>query len=97
MLLSIAALGQPVLAVVYAPVEKDCLVAPRLTTGVRGLAGAGDELAQGGIYALRDSSLADFEFEVIARTDVYAQQRGLEQLAHDAYSPALNRIRPRVA
>ena len=32
--------------------------------------------------------------EVIARTDVYAQQRGREQLAHDAYMPALNRIRP---
>lgn len=94
-------------------------VAPSVTRGVRGLAGAGDELAQGGVYALRDPvtgqvvrtgrtnsltrragehlrdpALADFEFEVIARTDVYAQQRGLEQLAHDAYSPALNRIRP---
>ncbi|MCC6434837.1 MAG: hypothetical protein IT196_07400 [Acidimicrobiales bacterium] len=88
-------------------------------TGVRSLAGAGDELAQGGVYALRDPvtgqvvrtgrtndllrrqgehfrdpALSDFEFEVIARTDVYAQQRGLEQLLHDAYSPALNRINP---
>ncbi len=94
-------------------------IAPRLAPGVRDLAGAGDELAQGGVYALRDPitgqvvrtgrtnsltrragehlrdpSLADFEFEVIARTDVYAQQRGLEQLAHGAYTPALNRIRP---
>ena len=43
---------------------------------------------------LRDPALADCEFEVIERTDVYAQQRGLEQLAHDAYPPALNRIRP---
>lgn len=43
---------------------------------------------------LRDPTLADFEFEVIARTDVYAQQRAQEQLAHDAYSPSLNRIRP---
>lgn len=88
-------------------------------TGVRSLAGAGDELAQGGVYALRDPvtgqvvrtgrtnnllrrqgehfrdpALSDFEFEVVARTDVYAQQRGLEQLVHDAYSPALNRINP---
>ena len=29
-------------------------VAPGLAPGVRGLAGAGDELAQGGVYALRD-------------------------------------------
>ena len=88
-------------------------------TGVRSLAGAGDEVAQGGVYALRDPvtgqvvrtgrtnsllrrqgehfrdpALSDFEFEVVARTDVYAQQRGLEQLVHDAYSPALNRINP---
>jgi len=94
-------------------------VAPGSARGVRGLAAAGDELAQGGVYALRDPitgqvvrtgrtnsltrragehlrdpALADFEFEVIARTDVYAQQRGLEQLAHDAYTPAMNRIRP---
>jgi hypothetical protein len=87
--------------------------------GVRSLAGAGDELAQGGVYALRDPvtgqvvrtgrtnnllrrqgehfrdpALSDFEFEVVARTDVYAQQRGLEKLVHDAYSPALNRINP---
>jgi len=29
---------------------------------------------------LRDPALADFEFEIIARTDIYAQQRGSEQL-----------------
>lgn len=87
--------------------------------GVRGLANAGDDLAQGGVYALRDpvtgqvvrtgrtnnllrrqgehfrdSRLSDFEFEVVARTDVYAQQRGLEQFLHDAYNPALNRLNP---
>ncbi|NOY55282.1 MAG: GIY-YIG nuclease family protein [Actinobacteria bacterium] len=87
--------------------------------GVRGLSGAGDELAQGGVYALRDPvtgqvvrtgrtsdlirragehlrdpALADYEFEIIARTDIYAQQRGLEQLIHEAYSPPLNLIRP---
>ncbi|MGH9182720.1 MAG: RHS repeat-associated core domain-containing protein, partial [Acidimicrobiales bacterium] len=95
-------------------------VAPQtLGSGVRGLANAGDELAQGGVYALRDPvtgqvvrtgrtnsllrrqgehfrdpRLSDYEFEVVARTDVYAQRRGLEQLVHDAYNPALNRINP---
>ena len=43
---------------------------------------------------LRDPALADFEFEIIARTDIYAQQRGLEQLIHEAYSPSLNLIQP---
>jgi hypothetical protein len=94
-------------------------VAPQTAPGIRGLAGAGDDVAQGGVYALRDPitgqvvrtgrtndltrragehlrdpALADFDFEIVARTDIYAQQRGLEQLAHDAYAPALNRIRP---
>jgi hypothetical protein len=40
----------------------------------------------------RDPRLSDYAFEVVARTDVYAHQRGLEQLVHDAYNPALNRI-----
>ena len=42
----------------------------------------------------RDPRLSDFEFEIVARTDVYAQQRGLEQLLHDTHSPILNRINP---
>lgn len=42
----------------------------------------------------RDPRLSDYDFEVVARTDVYAQQRGLEQLLHDSYNPALNRINP---
>ncbi len=36
----------------------------------------------------------DLRFEVVHRTDVYAQQRGLEQLLHDTHNPPLNRIRP---
>ena len=27
-------------------------------------------------------------------TDVYEEQRGLEQMVHDEYKPALNKIRP---
>jgi len=95
------------------------LYATNAARGVRGLAGAGDELAEGGVCALRDPvtgqvvrtgrtndlirragehlrdpALADFEFEIVARTDIYAQQRGLEQLIHEAYSPPLNLIQP---
>lgn len=42
----------------------------------------------------RDPRLTDFNFEVVARTDVYAQQRGLEQLLHETYKPALDLINP---
>lgn len=28
------------------------------------------------------------------KTDVYEEQRGLEQLLHDTYNPPLNKIRP---
>jgi hypothetical protein len=41
-----------------------------------------------------DPLLRDFEFEPVHRTDVYSEQRGLEQLLHDNYQPPLNRIRP---
>ncbi|MCC7568261.1 MAG: RHS repeat-associated core domain-containing protein [Candidatus Methanofastidiosa archaeon] len=42
----------------------------------------------------RDPALRRYYFEEIHRTDVYTQQRGLEQLLHDAYNPPLNKIRP---
>ncbi|WP_328516390.1 RHS repeat-associated core domain-containing protein, partial [Ralstonia pseudosolanacearum] len=42
----------------------------------------------------RDPRLSDYTFEAAARTDVYAEQRGLEQMLHDTYDPILNRIRP---
>jgi hypothetical protein len=38
--------------------------------------------------------LKDYQFETIYRTDVYAEQRGLEQLLHDQYAPPLNYINP---
>jgi hypothetical protein len=41
-----------------------------------------------------DPLLRDFEFEPVHRTDVYNEQRGLEQLLHDMYQPPLNKIRP---
>jgi len=42
----------------------------------------------------RNSILRDFDFEPVHRTDVYEQQRGLEQLLHDIYQPPLNKVRP---
>ena len=43
---------------------------------------------------LRDPALKNFDFDPIYRTDVYNEQRGLEQILHDTYQPALNIIRP---
>jgi hypothetical protein len=43
---------------------------------------------------LRDPLLKDYRFRTIYKTDVYAEQRGLEQLLHDTYQPPLNKIRP---
>ena len=42
----------------------------------------------------RDPVLKDLEFESVHRTDVYEEQRGLEQMLHDTYNPPLNKIRP---
>ncbi len=42
----------------------------------------------------RDAKTKDLKFEVDRRTDVYAEQRGREQVIHDAHKPPLNRINP---
>jgi hypothetical protein len=42
----------------------------------------------------RDPVLADLDFEAVHRTNVYREQRGLEQLLHDIYQPPLNKVRP---
>jgi hypothetical protein len=42
----------------------------------------------------RDPLLSEYRFQVEYRTDDYATQRGLEQLMHDEFVPALNKIRP---
>jgi hypothetical protein len=42
----------------------------------------------------RDPALKDLDFEPVHRTDVYNEQRGLEQLLHDTYNPPLNKVRP---
>jgi len=43
---------------------------------------------------LRDPSLKQYKFETVYRTDVYEDQRGLEQILHDTYNPPLDKIRP---
>jgi RHS repeat-associated protein len=53
----------------------------------------GDLAAREGQHAL-DPALKDFDFEAVYRTDNYAEQRGLEQMLHDAYVPKLNYINP---
>jgi RHS repeat-associated protein len=42
----------------------------------------------------RDPRFTDFEFDPIYPTDVYDEQRGLEQIVHDAHQPPFNRINP---
>jgi hypothetical protein len=54
----------------------------------------GDLAARRGQHA-RATETANYRFEVIFRTDNYAEQRGLEQLAHEAHGrPRLNKISP---
>jgi hypothetical protein len=40
----------------------------------------------------RDPILGKFEFETVHKTDIYAEQRGLEQILHINYKPQLNKI-----
>jgi RHS repeat-associated protein len=42
----------------------------------------------------RNPQMKDLDFDVDARTDDYAQQRGREQILHDKYAPPRNKIRP---
>ena len=41
----------------------------------------------------RDPALKKYNFEEVHKTDVYAEQRGLEQILHETHSPQLNKIR----
>jgi hypothetical protein len=42
----------------------------------------------------RDPLLKDYDFDPVYRTDIYAEQRGLEKILHDTYQPPLDKIRP---
>jgi hypothetical protein len=63
------------------------------TGGVMRTGRSGDLLRRQAEH-FRDPAHKAFDFEPIYRTDVYAEQRGLEQLLHDLYNPPLNRINP---
>jgi hypothetical protein len=54
--------------------------------------GRTNDLARRRAEHLRDPELRDYEFEVVHRTDVYAEQRGLEQILHETHNPPLNKI-----
>ena len=56
--------------------------------------GRTNDLARREAEHFRDPVLRDSEFGVEHTTDVYAEQRGLEQMLHDLYEPPLDRIRP---
>jgi hypothetical protein len=43
---------------------------------------------------LRDPVLGGFKFNAVFKTNIYAEQRGLEQYLHNLHSPPLNKIRP---
>ncbi len=42
----------------------------------------------------RAEATKDLEFQVDRRTDVYAEQRGREQMIHDAHKPPLDKVNP---
>jgi hypothetical protein len=56
--------------------------------------GRTNDLARREAEHLRDPILKDYDFEAIYRTDVYNEQRGLEQVLHKRYQPTLNKISP---
>ncbi len=56
--------------------------------------GRTNDLARRRQEHLRDSDLGRYEFEEVYRTDIYSEQRGLEQHLHDTYNPPLNKISP---
>jgi RHS repeat-associated protein len=62
--------------------------------GVVMRSGRSKDLARREREHARDPALKDLQFEAVHRTDLRAEQRGLEQMLHDHYNPPLNAIRP---
>ncbi|GAB7129784.1 hypothetical protein JCM19000A_42920 [Silvimonas sp. JCM 19000] len=56
--------------------------------------GRTNDLARREAEHQRDALSKDYEFEAVHKTDVFSEQRGLEQMLHDTYNPPLNKIRP---
>ena len=52
------------------------------------------DLARRQVEHARDPVLRVFEFEAAFKTNIKAEQRGLEQYLHNLHAPPLNKIRP---
>jgi len=63
-------------------------------TGETVRTGRTNDLARRQAEHARDPVLGKYTFDVLARTDVYNEQRGLEQSAYEAYDAPLNYVRP---
>ena len=63
-------------------------------TGETVRTGRTNDLARRQAEHARDPVLGKYTFDVLARTDVYNEQRGLEQNAYDAYNAPLNYVQP---
>jgi hypothetical protein len=56
--------------------------------------GRTNDLARRAAEHARNPALCNYDFETVYRTDVYAEQRGLEQELDWIHSPPLNKISP---
>lgn len=56
--------------------------------------GRTNDLARRAAELARNPSLSSYFFEPVYRTDIYAEQRGLEQELHWVNNPPLNKINP---
>lgn len=54
--------------------------------------GRSNNLARRAAQHARDPNLKKYKFDIVFKSDVKAEQRGLEQVAHQVYSPPLDRI-----
>jgi hypothetical protein len=54
--------------------------------------GRSNDLARRASEHARDPALRDYVFEEVHRTDVYTEQRGLEQMLHEHYNAPLDKI-----
>lgn len=54
--------------------------------------GRSNDLARRRGEHARDPALREYVFEEVHRTDVYAEQRGLEQMLHEHYNAPLDKI-----
>lgn len=65
---------------------------PKTGTVVR--TGRTNNLARRQAEHARDPNTSHLDFKVDRRTDVYAEQRGREQLLHEHYKPQMNKVNP---